>query len=283
MQTRTPVRVCVHATSSADARMAHAGFIRRASGGGTRWGYQAGRHKFCGAHEALWARGAFVAKVMYTPWPEVVQRITQIAKRVPEADVKAGSGWNHLRKAKAAQVNLSRIAVLRGRRQTGQSSVHPSLGWSDLRVVGATQQEPMASLHQGFLEIFGDIAPGFDNPNFPSFWEPERPQLLFSDARFRRGAMNETLGLSWVLGGRGGHAKAPTEDEQEAAAAAAAAHGAGGGAGSSAPSTSMLGRSHDIDPSTGYVAAVVQLTDQNLNDSTTKPGCFGMSNEFLPY
>ena len=259
--------------------MAHAGFIRRASGGGTRWGYQAGRHKFCGAHEALWARGAFVAKVMYTPWPEVVQRITQIAKKVPEADIKAGSCWNHLRKAKAAQVNLSRIAVLRGRRQTGQSSVHPSLGWSDLRVVGAAQHEPMASLHQCFLEIFGDIPPGFDHTKFPQLWEPGRPKLLFSDERFSR-----SQGLSWSFGGRWGYTKAPTEEEQEAAVAAAAAARAGGGGArsSSTPSMSMLGRSHDIDPSTGYVAAVVQLTDQNMNGSDAPP-CFGTSNEFLPY
>ena len=156
------------------SRFAHAGFK------GNRY-YMPGRHKFCPLqvpYAAVWVKDAFISKFLYTPYPQVIERKTQIARRISRSDSARHIGINHLLQQTGSAVTQTRNNLIKG----GQ--------WSDLRILGSSQLEPMASLHRAFHEIYGTVPPGYDQPKLPSLWEPERLNTssgkLFTNAAFQR-------------------------------------------------------------------------------------------------
>lgn len=61
--------------------------------------YETGRHKYKpikgnNAVRMLNRRG-YIAKWKWTPWPETVQRLMEVGKTIPEADIKHGAGKHH--------------------------------------------------------------------------------------------------------------------------------------------------------------------------------------------
>ena len=55
--------------------------------------YGVGRHSV--NKPIIWSTKGFIIKTAWSPWPEIVQRKTQIGSRIPESDVKLHRGFHH--------------------------------------------------------------------------------------------------------------------------------------------------------------------------------------------
>ena len=162
------------------SRFAHAGFKDN------RY-YGLGRHKFCVQrlpYVAVWVRDAFISKFLYTPYPQIIERTVQIAGRMSREDVQRHIGNNHLLQQTVRSVQQTRTHFINSHK------------WSDLHILGASQSEPMASLHRAFHEIYSTVPPGYDQPKLASLWQPERfnssSSMVFKNEAFERGGVNNT-------------------------------------------------------------------------------------------
>jgi hypothetical protein len=97
--------------------------------------YSLGRHALSNG-VWQWAPIGFIAKYMYTPWPEIINRKLQIRSRIPESDFARNRGNQH-------KVNLEELKQYKERNQ--------KMPQTDLRAFAAPSDE-LAMVHRLWKE-----------------------------------------------------------------------------------------------------------------------------------